>query len=367
MANNQTKSSALNYAAFGLNPTTDTSGQVTPACFPKYDSFEGGHEIKEEDDTGHTGQKITLLTKDRVSAEGAPSWEDKIRFGEGIEDVWYWCLGDYDEPVAAVAGATIAKKFVFYQSADGDMPMGTVMQGANVDGLSPDAFVNCVGNQLELTMDADKSPTYKFTGLSDFPFYNQVEPTLVFPSVEYKLMAGQKTVYMGPVNTVEASLKNDTYKIDCSTTASLELNNNFESSVCDGVQFGQPNKDQKAWEGNGKFEMNANDANINLEAEWATGSSSGTEVTTESLRKALLFSYVGSKKIETVGGTPTVDIYPQMDIYIPSANIKFTRDRDGDDAMKVSAEFDIINPGSVTPVKTTIITNLAALHFGTAV
>lgn len=366
MVVNQTKSNALNYAGFGLNPTATASGQVTPVCFVKYDSFDAGNDIKTEDDEGHTGSNILLLSKDRTSAEGAPAIQDKIRFGEGIEDFTYMILGAKDAPVEAVTGATIAKKHVYYQDVTGAtaFPLATIMQGANVDSLLPDAFCNCVGNKLEFTLDADKSPTYKFTGLSDFPIMNQAEPTLTFPSTEYKLAAGSGTLYMGPALTAEATLKSDTYKMDCYKTASLDLNNNFESSVCGGTPFGQPNKDQKTFESSGKFELNVNTNNVNLEALWATGATDGTNVTTDALYKSLLFSFVGSKKIETVG---TVDVYPSMDIYLPKVDIKFTRSRDGDDAMKMSGEFDVVSPGASTAVKVTIVSALSAIHEGVAV
>lgn len=362
-----TPPSSLHYLAYGLNPT-GVEGEVTRVNFIKFDTFEPGNDIKTDEDKGHMGAYNSLISKDRTSAEGAPSVGDKLRFGEGIEDFMYMLLGSMDTITAAVVGATIAKSWHIFQdvSDPSTLPLCSMIQGFNWGDAKPEVYVDAVANKFELTLDADKSPSYKMTFLSDFPMYNQDEPTITFGSTEYRLKANQGAVYIGPVNTTYNNLKNNTYKMDCYTKASLELSNNIESKVCGGTQFGKPDKAQKPFTGSGKVTMDYNEGNMNFEAEWATGDEDGIYVSPEPLQKAVLFSFTG-KLIETVDGTPDVPVYMVMDIYIPSVDMKYTSKKDGEDAKEIEAEFDIVNTGLVSAVDVYFITPLDELNEGTAV
>jgi hypothetical protein len=366
----QSPSGALDYLQFGLNPLVESkrySGVVNTVQGVKFsDKFEGGEDLKEEDDEGHTGSPTIKISKDRTSAEGAPSFEDKLRFGEGIEDWWYMLLGHHDTPTAAVAGATTAKAWKFYQDPTtlGELCPCTILQGTNYLTKKPWAYANCVMNKLELTMNADKAPTYKATFASDYPLMNQTEPTLVFNTGdEYRLQIAQGSVYVGPAGTSYASLKNDTYKMECYTEASMELNNNIESKICGGTKFGQPNKNQKPFEATGKVKFDYNQNNMNFEEMYATGEADGVFVSQEPFKQSILFSYTG-KLIETVTGTPDVPVYMKHDVYVPQASMKYTSEKGGSDAKSIDGEFEVLANGANSPIEVYMVTPLAALHYG---
>ncbi len=367
-----TPSNALNYAGLGINPIVSEArieGQVTLGVFPKYESFEQGLDMKTSDDEGHTGTDMLLLGKDRTEASAAPSIKDKIRLGEGFEDIVFMILGKHDEVVAAAVGATTAKKWVIYRdtSDPGELAWCTISQGFNWDSASAEAYVEAMVNTLEMTFDANASPTYKADFVSDFPLYNQTEPTLSYPSTEHRFKTGQTSIYLSPVGTSEENTVNSQYLADCYTNANLTLSNNMETSICGGVPFGQSNKDQKPFTGKGKIKMDYNTGNMNLEAEWATGSSSGTAPSQESLFKTMAIKVTG-KLIETVSGTPDVPVYMDLQIFIPKIEIiKPQTPRSGKDKKTVEYDYEIVNYGTHDPVKMTIISPLAALHYGTAV
>jgi len=368
-----TPPNSLNYASFGVNPVVEAArieGQVTTAVFPKYETFDQGIDMKTDDDEGHTGTDILLLGKDRTEASAAPSFKDKIRLGEGFEDLAFMLLGKHDEVVAAVVGATTAKKWVIYRDVSDpeDLAWCTILQGFNWDTATAEAYVEAMVNTLEMTFDANASPTYKADFVSDFPLYNQDEPTLTYPSTEHRFKTGQTSIYLAPVGTAESTIiTGSTYLADCYTNASLTLSNNMETSICGGVTFGQSNKDQKPFTGKGKIKMDYNSGNMNLEAEWATGSTSGTTPTQDSLFKAMVIKVTG-KLIETVSGPPNVPVYMDLQIFLPKVEIiKPTSPRSGKDKKTVEYDYEVVNYGTTDPVTMTIITPLAAIHYGTAV
>jgi len=366
---------SLHYLMYGLNPipegqTERHSGPVQPTMGIKFDpsvGFETGADMGEEEYHGHTGAFTTLIDKDRTDAKGAPAFGDHILFGQGIEDMWAMLLGVPENPTPAVAGAATAKKWNFQQDVTDPtaLPWCTLVQGLNYKTMKPEVYADAVLNSLELTMNSNKAPTYKPTFLSDHPIPNQTEPSLTFYSgIEYMLKAGQAAVYIGPAGTSKASLKNDSYKVDCYTDASLNASNNFESKPCGGNDFGKNKKDQKPFTGKGTIKMDLNESNMNFESKYWTGSTDGTELTTETLKEAILISYTG-QLIETVTGTPDVPVYCMHDIFIPKAHVKYTRPHGGSDPLYVQADYDILANNLSSAIEVDIISPLDALNYGT--
>jgi hypothetical protein len=143
------------------------------------------------------------------------------------------------------------------------------------------------------------------------------------------------------------------------TKLSVELKNNVE--VADSGEYGKPKKNKKPF--SGKIDITADYGTrlMNLEAEFATGSPDGTDVSEESVFKQFYIEYNG-KKIETVGQT---DVRTQMAFLIPKVDLTdVSSPRAGDDAKTVKIEGDIVNNGIVNPYEITLISPLQALHFG---
>jgi hypothetical protein len=202
--------------------------------------------------------------------------------------------------------------------------------------------------------------------MGDFPKYNQAEPTLVFPETETRFKAYQTAIYIGPVGTADATLKTDTYKVDCYTEASLNMKNNLELSTCGGTTFGSPEKNRKPFSGEITIKMDYNESNMNLEAEWATGSSNGTDPTTESLFKKVIIKITG-KVIETVV-SPAATVHADMEIVIPKLLVdQITSPRSGKDYKNITLKGKIVSNANslINPVEVTMITPLDELNYGT--
>lgn len=365
---------SLHYCGFGLNPYVDdvqTPGRMLPAVFPKIESFEPGHNMDTEDDEGHTGQDTVLLGKDRTQASAALTIKDKVRLGEGIEDFIFMLCGKYDTVVPAITGATSSYKWVIYRDTSDppeDLPFGTVMEGFNWGDAKPEAYVEAMIDSLTFNLNANAAPSYEAKFLSDFPLYNQAEPTLVFPATETRFKAYQTSIYVGPVGASYATLKTDTYKLDCYTEANLNLKNNLEGKVCGGMTFGEIDKNRKPFTGDGTIKMDYNANNMNLEAEWATGATDGEQPTSDSLYKQILMKTTG-KLIETVGSAPGTPVYADMEILLPKVEVtEVTSPRSGKEFKDITMKYEIVaNAATLTnPVKFTIISPLDDLNYGSA-
>jgi len=363
---------SLHYMGYGLNPYEDdvqVLGKVLPVIFPKMKTFEPDSKMDPEEDEGHTGQDTILLGEDRKEASSAPTVEDKLRLGEGIEDILFQLLGAKDEVVPAVTGAAASYKHKFYRDASNppvDLPVATIIEGFNWGEAKPEAYINQMVDSVELVLNANQSPTYKAKFMGDFPKYNQSEPTLVFPETETRFKAYQTSIYIGPVGTADATLKTDTYKVDCYNEASLNLKNNLELTTCGGTTFGSPTKNRKPFSGDTTIKMEYNEKNMNLEAEWATGASDGVDPTPEPLFKKVIFKTTG-KLIESVVN-PAATVYADMEIVIPKLLIdNVTSPRSGKDYKNITLTGKIVSNASslVNPVEITMVTPLDELNYGT--
>lgn len=363
-----TTSNTYNFMAMGLNPIVDdemVKGRVLPTIFPTVSSFESGDEIKEEEDKGNMGTSTDVRDIDRTDTDTAPSWENKLRLNEEFIDMAYMMLGAYDEPVPAVTGATTAKKWRFYKDEVNKkpLPMATILQGMNVAGAKPEAFIECVMNTLNLTFDTDKTPSYKADSISNYPWQNQAEPSIVTPSgTEYKIKAGQTSIYLGNVGDALSALKVDANKIDCYLEANTEMSNNLEASACGGGDFGDKNKDEGGFTNKGKLKMNFNDYTMNLKALVATGSTTGEKVSQESVYRQMYIESLG-KTIETVSGQP---VRCSVGVLLPKVKLSQpTRSRSGSDKATVEMEFQTVANGLNSPVEIYVVTPTDELHWGT--
>lgn len=362
--NDQTPSLTLHYLGFAIKPE-EIEGPVGPTVYPRYKDYDPGTKIDTSEDEGHTGTDTLVLSNDRDSAECNPTFEDKIRFKEGFEDWLYLLAGSYDEPVPAIVGATIAKRYKFYLDALNpitQLPRATIFQGYNWESAKAEMYDNVVLNSMKFTLDRGEAPKFEIDTVSDYAKYNQNEPTRVFATTDYKLKGSQGKIYMGDVGDSIASMK-AAGALDY-TKCGLELKNNVEAS--DSGEFGKPKKDKKPFDGKLDITADYGLRLMNLEAEYATGSESGTDVTEESLFKQFYIEYIG-KKIETVAGAPATDVFASMAVLLPKVDLTdVSSPRSGSDAKTVKIEGSILNNGLTNPYEFDVVSPLSALHFGTA-
>lgn len=365
----QTPSGSLHYLGFGVNPMSGGNrvlGEVTTVCFPKYETFDPNPTRTVEEDNGHTGTDTLLLGKDRTVWSASPSFTDKIRLAEGFEDWMFLLLGKHDTPTKVESEASTAYRWKIYRDVSDplDLPWATLKQGFNWSTAKAESYIEAMVNSIELTLDADKSPTYTANFLSNHPEYNKTEPTRVFPSTEYKFKANQGKIYIGASGSTINQLK-ALNPLDCYSAANLSISNGLEVNPCGGTPFGQVDKDVNPLTANGSITMDYNENNMDLEAEYVTGSSSGTSPTEEGLFKAILIEYIG-KKIETVGSN---HYYMTLQIYMPRVEITdVTSPRAGAEKKTITLTFDLVtNQPTVNPIEIHTISPMSAIHYGTSV
>jgi hypothetical protein len=352
-----TPSLALHYLGIGIK-RADMVGPVSPVVFPRYKDYDPSLKIGTDKNQGHMGIDTIDISNDRNKAEANPSFEDTFRFAEGLEDFLYLLTGSYDTPVPAVTNALTAKKYKFYLNALNpvDLPRATILQGYNWKTAKAELYDDVVVNSMEFTMDRTDTPTFKADTVSNYPLFNQTEPTRVFPPVEYRLKASQSKLYMGDVGDSLATLK-ATDPLDY-TKFSAEFKNNVSAS--DAGEYGKPKKDKKPFEGTVKITTAFTEALMNLEAEYNTGSETGTHVTEESVYKQIYMEYTG-RTIETVAGTP---VKTMMGILIPKLDLTdVSSPKAGDDTKDITIEGDIIANGLSNPYEITVVSPLADIHF----
>lgn len=352
----QSPPNALHYAGFTVQKA---STYETPVVFIKFASFKGNAEIETADDKGHTGTRSLLIGEDRTKATAAPEIEDKFRPGLGFEDYFYHLLGSYTKTTSGLKTVT----FVISPSADTELPLVSIIHGFNFGTDKARGFANSIANEMELKMSASEAPTVNMKYSSDFPTFNVVEPILTFPdplTAPASFKAGQLSAFMTSGGTEINELTDD---VGCLTEASVTISNNIELSVCAGSKLGATDKDIGELTLEGSMTVKYNDKTKGLEAEWATGSSSGTGVTYTTLSKALRFKYVGDK-IETIVGEPATDTFYTfiLDIArIDITSVKPSEDGDGSKTIEIAFKGSASLAGT-NLVQATIISTLTDMH-----
>lgn len=340
-----TPPNSLHYA--GLTAQC-SQNYCTPTVFIKFSEFESGIEMETEEDRGHTGTRSLYLGEDRTKGFAAPSFTDRLRPEQGLEDFMYHILGTYQKE----SYGTKTQEYIFTPT-DNDLPKVSITHGFNYSTIGARGFPNAIADELEVTMDAEKPPEVKIKYISDFPEYGKTEPTLTFPSnAPPSFKSSQLSAYMGEVGGVNE----ETDKIPCMTEGNIKISNNIDTSICAGTTIGSVVKDIKELTVEGSFKMRY--TGTEYERLWATGSLTGTTMSPNNLTRSLRFKYEGGL-IESVSGT---DYKYTLQFDIPKANLKFTESESGDDAKTVEAEFKGATHLTDPIVTITCISQLSDLH-----
>ena len=345
-------------------------------------SFEDGNEIETETDEGHTGVSNLDMGSYRTTAESAPSWEDKFRYGEGLEDLFYLLLGTYT--VTAKSGATDVYDYHFEMppNVDKELPLATIYNGFAKTETDGRAFNNALLNELEINFSADDAPTISPTFVSDYNNFNLANPTRSFPTTSYFAKAVHTQVYVGAVGaTAEEMLQ---LPIDCFTEASLTINHNAESQSCHADEFGKNTKIMGAREAEGSITMPWVDGTKLFEPEYEAFNKYGHVVSEEITHKQVWFrAYGGSiircstsntigtgeKIIETVAVDNTT--YYKIDTGVPFETLIKCPDceltnvespKSGDEAKDLTMEFKVLEKPEQSYLTVDMTTFLENLH-----
>jgi hypothetical protein len=347
----------------GIKPIGKTVREL-PLVMIRGSEFEPEKEIEHEDDTGHTGTSTTKMESYRKKATSQPKFEDKARYGEGWEDYFYLLTGDASVTVPAVTGATKAKKFTFQANpADPkELPFSTLYNGyaKTID----DAYVydNCLLNELELKFKNDEPISASPSFASDYPEFNQPNPSRVMPSKRVMIQSGQTVIYYAPTDVVLTDLNKAEYAYACFLEGSIKVNNNIESEPCGGDDFGKDTKTMGERESEGSLKLPWTSDTKWIEAEYQSGSKTGTKVSTNTLQKQIMIESIGPV-IETVSEVP---VRYSTKIRIPDVTItKCDSPQSGDEAKDLELDFKINETGLESFMTVDIVTELTGLHIGT--
>lgn len=357
---------SYHYWQLGIKPAGKTAIE-NPLVLIRGTEFEPEKEIEHDDDVGHTGTGTTKMEQYRKSATSSPKFGDKCRYGEGLEDLWFMLFGDVTGPTPAVTGATKAKKYVFsIDPADPETPPFATLYNGYAK-TADDAYIydNCLLNELEVKFSNDEPMSINPSFVSDYPLFNQANPARVIPEKKVRINAGQTVLYYAPTSVTLTDQNKATYAYPCVLEGTIKINNNAESEPCAGDDFGKSTKTIGERESDGGFKVPWTEETKGIEAEYQSGSTSGQQVSSNTLNKQIMIESIGAL-IETVTGTPDVPVYYKQKILIPNATItKCESPQSGDEAKSIEAEFKINDTGVASFMTVEIISELTALHIGT--
>jgi len=344
--------------------------------------FEDGNEIETETDEGHTGVSNLDMGSYRTTAESSPSWEDKFRYGEFLEDIFYLLLGHNTETQHGDTEGVSDYHFELPANNDAELPVATIYNGFQKTSNDARVFNNALLNELEINFSADDAPTVSPTFVSDYNNFNLVNPTRSFPEVSYFAKAVHTQVYVGAVGaTAEEMLA---VPIDCFTEASLTINHNAESQSCHADAFGKNTKIMGARETEGSITMPWVDGTKYFETEYEAFNKYGHNVSEEITHKQVWFRAYGGEIVrysttntlatgeriissKTVDETTTYTIGTGIPfetlIKCPECEITNVESpKSGDEAKDLTMEFKVLEKPTQSYITVDMVSFANALH-----
>ena len=284
---------SYHYVKMGVKADTLDDDKFARDLVPiKQTSFEDGNEIETETDEGHTGISNLDMGSYRTTAESSPSWEDKFRYGEGLEDLFYLLLGTHTSEAGDVEGV-FNHHFEMPPEVEKELPLATIYNGFAKTKTDGRAFNNALLNEFEITFSADDAPTIKPTFVSDYNNFNLLNPSRSFAATSYFAKAPHTQVYVGAVGASAAEMLE--VPIDCFSEASITINHNAESQSCHADAFGKNTKIMGAREAEGSITMPWVEGTKLFEPEYEAFNKYGHTVSEEITHKQIWFrAYGGS-------------------------------------------------------------------------
>ena len=380
-------SAAWHYVMASVKGSELTDAQFgRPLIGVRQTSFEDGNEITTETDEGHTGVSNIDMGSYRTTAESSPSWEDKFRYGEFLEDLFYLLLGSYEK--TAHTGATDVYDYHFELAPDNttELPVATIYNGFQKTKYDGRVFNNALLNELEINFSADDAPTINPTFVSDYNNFNLQNPTRSFPETSYFAKAQHTQVFVGAVGaTAEEMLE---VPIDCFSEASLSINNNAESQSCHADEFGKNTKIMGSRESTGSITMPWVDGTKYFETEYEAFNKYGHTVSEEITHKQVWFRCYGGSIVrvstsntlgdgESIISEKTVtESGSEVTYYTISTGVPFetiikcpvceltsvTSPKSGDEAKDLTMEFNVLEKPNQSYITVDMVTFLEDLH-----
>ena len=125
---------SYHYVMGGIKGNDLTDDQYArPLVGIRQKDFEDANEISTETDEGHTGISSINQGSYRTNAESAPTWEDKFRYGEFLEDIFYLLLGTVTKNTHKVNNTDMNGIFDYHfelpPNNSSELPLATLYNG----------------------------------------------------------------------------------------------------------------------------------------------------------------------------------------------------------------------------------------------
>ena len=398
MVNEVSPSLAYHYWMMCINNAeSDNDPQVQVMI--KGTDFDPQKEIGNEDDEGHTGTATTKISTYRSEATSTPTWQDRVRYKEGWEDVLYLVTGS-DDGEGKINKSVVAEgvnKFIFSENPHQpqEPAFATLFNGFNKSPKNcKDAYLylDALLNTFKLSGSNTEAPTYEVNFVSDFPHFHQPNKARTFPkksvfpkSKGVRLFIAPQGVYTG---VTEGDNPIGAYEFSCYEDWETNINKNVEGKPCSGDVFGTSTKVTGLLEGDFSCNLPWNSKTRTLEYEFMGGDTSEdtTTVTDEDVHKTVWIVMEGGKitrwsNTNTVGDGETLvgeevdedgnkkyeietkynfrTIYKISDIVLTNVNSP----QSGTDAKTLEVASDIVSNGEDPFIEVEVITGLSDLHF----
>lgn len=388
-------SASHHHTAIGIKGADLTKAKLAqPLVSIRQNGFEDGNEISTETDEGHTGVANLDMGSYRTKAESTPSWNDGIRFAQGLEDYMYLLLGHdtvtaYNNGTADVDGV-YSHHFELPATSDEDLPLATIYHGFSKTETDGRIFNNAMLNEFEMTFNADDKPEVAPTFVSDYNIVNTINPPRDFLAdhLARTVMAQHTKVYIGNVGATEIGTgEGQMISIDCFSEASWTVNNNAESQSCHDDNFGENTKMMGSREVTGSITMPWHDATKYFETEYEAYEKYGHIVSELITQKQIWYQHIGGNihrfsdsdtlaTGETLIGSSTVNsatVYeiatgiPFSGLYkFPVAEVtNVTSTKSGSDAKEITFEWKGIEQPTQPYMTADVVTDLEACHIDT--
>lgn len=330
--------------------------------------FESGNEIETETDEGHTGGANLDMGSYRSSAESQPAWNDAIRYGEGIEDIFYLMLGSvnrtnntnniegipYKDDSGSAVDGVYTYSYEFPPLNAPQLPYATIYNGYAKTVNDARVFNNCVLNEIEFTFSNTELPRYDVTFVSDYNNFNMKNPSRTMPAKSIFAKPKQVNLYIGNVGDDEATMLGK--KVGCFTESSFSINNNFETQICQDDVYGKNNKQMGVRETEGSIEMSWSEKSKGLEPEYEGGLSTARVVSTEMLYKQIWYEIKGIPIGATNVPYSTLIKFPEAEI------TKVESPLSGDEAKTLSVEYKVLETPARSFMTVDVVTHLSKLN-----
>ena len=329
--------------------------------FVRMTDFEDGNEISTETDEGHTGVATLDMGSYRTEATSSPSWTDKLRYGEGLEEIMYLLFGTYtSEGHSDGDGGTITGvydySYSYPPSTSEELPLATIINGFGKSDPNCDARVwnNAMLNEFTMNFSNENAPTMDMTFVSDYNNFNLLSPSRDYLPTTNFVKVDHVNIYMGAVGDNATTMRTKT--VNCFTESSFTINNNAETQACVEDTFGKNSKFMGTRETTGSITMPWTDATKLLEPEYEGASTTSHIVSTDITHKQIWYEMVGTKIGSTNIPYSTLVRFPEVEV------TSVTSPKSGSDAKDLTLEYKVLENPQTSFAYVDIVSDLSALR-----